>query len=170
MTQQQAVNWDRITEMEPLFVRVARHWSARTGEDPDDIASMMRLHVIERAAEVPTFLSQKPSYILTFAGWRALDKVRAQWQDGETVSLDERTEIIGDHVVSVESADIREALSGENRVLASAIIEAGDEVLKRNGTLNISALARHLGRPERTVNRQVGRLRQAMRVVGQTAL
>lgn len=174
MTQQQPVNWNRVAEIEPLFARVARHWSARTGEDPEDIASTMRLHVVERATEDPTFLSQKPSYILTFAGWRALDKVRAQWQHGEAMPLDDLAEVIGDDDPALEdgvghNASICRTLHDEDQALALAIIEAieaGDKVLKKNQTLNISALAHHLGQPERTVNRRVGHLRSTLAAAG----
>ena len=176
MTQQQPVNWNRVAEIEPLFARVAGHWSARTGEDPEDIASTMRLHVVERATEDPTFLSQKPSYILTFAGWRALDQVRAQWRDGEAMPLDDLTEGLGtddtageDGVRHNANASICKTLGDKDRALALAIIEAikaGDEVLKKNQTLNISALAQSLGRPERTANHHVAHLRSALAAAG----
>lgn len=154
--------WDTLARLEPKIVRVAHYWSARTGEPPDDIASEMRLAIIRRIQKDPSFSTQRDNYIVTYAAWRALDDLRAP----RSVSLDAlNVDVSPDSTDDTHThlAELIAALSEDARALAVAILRAGDRVLKRNGTLNISALARHLAMPERTLHRRVQQLRAELK-------
>jgi len=161
------LDWQRIEALSPKINIIARHWAARTGRDVEDIVQTMTLAIAEQALRMPNFLQQKDNYILNRGSWRAVDALRKQWQDDSAAALDDEWMGDGGGVRDGHNLDdIILALSLENRGLLSAIIAAGDTVLKRSGALNVSALARHLGLSNSMARRKVHRLRQELAVAG----
>lgn len=158
-----SVNGDeRMSELNPALTKKAHYWASRTGENADDLKSDMILAILERASADPHFLSESPAYIINFGEWRMLRKVQRAWRHGEYMPLDDLAEVVGkpdDGDTSGDYKHILESLSGEHVALVQEIIKAGDDVLRKNGSLNISALSARLGKPERTVNRQVKHMR-----------
>ena len=52
-----------------------------------------------------------------------------------------------------------ESLDTERRDLVNAMLRVGDEALKKNGMLNVAALAEFMGKPYRQVWRSVSSMR-----------
>ncbi len=159
-------DWQRIEALSSQIDMIARHWASRTGRDVEDIVQMMILAIAEQALKEPEFLCQKDNFILSCGSWRAVDELRKHWRDDTVTELDD--ELVGSEKVPERHSldDIFQALSRKSQALLRTIIAAGDAVLKRNGTLNVSALARRLKLSNSTARRQVGQLRQELAVAG----
>jgi hypothetical protein len=142
---------------------VARHWSARTGVDSQELIQEMTLVILEKAQQAPDFLKQKPCYILSLATWRTLDKVRHRWNDLTASEFD--PELEGSASSPAERLvleDINNLLDEQGRQIVRAILVERQGVIKRNGKLNVSGLARHLGMSKSTARRRVAVLRDAL--------
>jgi hypothetical protein len=161
------LDWQRIEALSPQINVIARHWRSRTGHNVEDIAQTMTLAIAERALKEPEFLHQKDNFILSYGSWRAVDELRKHWRDDNNVAaLDD--ELVGSRGVpeGYSLDDILRELSRKSQVLFCAIVTAGDAVLKVNGTLNVSALARHLDLSNSTARRRVRRLRHELAIAG----
>jgi len=165
--QETHLDWQRIETLSPRINIIARHWAARTGQDVEDIEQMMILAIADQAAQNPKFLRQTDNYILTRGSWRAVDALRKQWRDNTAAVLDDELPVSSEEMCEARNLDdILPALSPQSRALLRTIVAADDAVLKRNGSLNVSALARHLGLSNSTARRQMERLRQELVVAG----
>jgi hypothetical protein len=160
------LDWQRIEALSSQINVIARHWAARTGCEVGDIEQMMTLAIAEQAAQQPGFLDQTDNYILTRGSWRAVDAVRKHWRDDNAGTLDDAPLAAGGGLGRLNLEDIVQALSEQSRALLRAIVAAGETVLKVNGTLNISALARTLGLSNSTARRRVDLLRHELVVAG----
>jgi len=161
------LDWQRIEALAPQINVVARHWTSRTGQDVEDIEQIITLVIAEQALRDPDFLRQKDSFVLALGSWRFTDVLRRQWRDDTAAVLDDELPVSSEEMCEARNLDdILPALSPPSRALLRTIVAAGDTVLKRNGSLNVSALARRLGLSNSTARRQVERLRQELVVAG----
>jgi len=158
----------RIFELDTRLTNTASYWSSRTGEDAGDLKGEMLTAICQMTAHCPNFLSKNNTYIVNAARNQMLKTVRRQWPQGGHISLNENDldELVGGPAIddyALSPTLLMDGLSDDLRELVQAIIKAGDDVLKRSGTLNITALAQRIGKPQRTVNRQVHQLRALLR-------
>jgi hypothetical protein len=159
--------WTRIEELDEALELTARHVASRTGGDADELSSVGRMAVIEKALTSPDFLDQTRSYITTHASWRMRDHVnRPRWAEANSVPLtNEHHRDIS--TPSFESRSllrrtIADGLEGEDLTIVQAIMEHGVDVLHRDGKLNINALARALDVPKSTMYRRIHDLRETL--------
>jgi len=141
----------------------ARHWAARTGVDSQELIQEMTLVILEKAQQAPDFLKQKSCYIISFATWRTLDKVRHRWNDLTASEFDPELEgSASSPAEQLALEDISNLLDNQGRQIVQAILLERRGVIKRNGKLNVSGLARHLGMSKSTARRRVAVLRDAL--------
>jgi len=162
-----ADDWIRIEELNEALELTALHWATRSGRDPNELLSVGRMAVIEKALTSPDFLDQTRSYITTHASWRIRDHVyRPRWAEANSVPLtnEHRRDA---SIPSFESRSllrrtIVDGLEEEDLAIVDAIMEHGVEVLHRDGKLNINALARVLDVPKSTMYRRIHALRETL--------
>ena len=170
------VDWQRIEELSSPLELTAQHWAARTGGDIDDLFSVGRLAVIEQAQNSPDFLTQKDSYITTFAAWRMCDHTRPRQAEKNAVPLDPglghgarsqahapRSSLEYDLLTRQAIATVLDDLDDEAREIIKTIITSGDDLLhESSGRLNVGALARTMGIPRTTMQYRIQRLRDLL--------
>ena len=177
-----AVSLDRITELEPLMTRLSRIWAIRTGEDADELYSSFHFEIAQHALLHPDFLGAQntANFIVTYGVYRTLDNYRRRKNrdaSAHAQSLDEEglDEMIGaapaapQPAASLLLATLLDNLDANSRELVEAIAAAGEEILFDKGDVNISALARQMGMPVRTINRRMRAMqRRARALLGDT--
>jgi DNA-binding transcriptional ArsR family regulator len=170
--EQDSAGDETIAILESLSEKIkaaARHWAARTGVDSQELVQEMTLVILEKAQQAPDFLKQKSCYIISFATWRTLDKVRHLWNDLIASEFD--PELEGSKSSPAEQSvleDLSNLLDDQGRQIVRAILLERQGVIKRNGKLNVSGLARHLGMSKSTARRRVSVLRDALVEAGYT--
>jgi hypothetical protein len=156
-----AINWERILDLESKLRQTAWHIAKQTGGDVDELFSVGRFAVIEKARQAPDFLAQKDAYITSFASWRMRDHLAPRWAERNSAPLEPMVEVGMEPATSdfVEQSltfqAIADTLTSEELDIVEAIQHRGDEVLHSNGTLNVNALARVLDVPSTTMYRRV---------------
>jgi hypothetical protein len=156
-----SLNWDRILELEDKLRQTAWHIAKQTGGDVDELFSVGRMAVIEKAQRVPGFLAQKDAYIATFAAWRMRDHLAPRWAERNSdplepmidVGMEPATSDFAEKFLTFQA--IADTLTPEELEIVEAIQYRGDEVLHSKGNLNVSALARVLDVPSTTMYRRV---------------
>jgi len=174
--------WTRLMELQPLIRKCARRIAWQYDEDADEIMSRMMSTLTDKAVQTPSLLDRPDVYLAQIAknaihryyqhlfGWKlqrhmiALDDI--ELADDEDVTDDlERQERIEAVRFALEHMD------DECRELVRAILDNDDLIrnsrCKRSdrpcrNMINVSALARRMGRPGRSVARDVSRLRSKL--------
>ena len=170
--------WQRIETENVCHIirRLAASHARRSGEDADDLAQAIRLQIAERAAQDLTYLDYNDVAIVLFALRRVIDQYRRHsrdaWYGSTPFDDDWHAQAPHDGTPPMSGSDtlnrLMSGLDGETQTLVKAITDAGDSVLTQCGRLNISALARKMGQPERTTHWHVQALRRQANAVRET--
>jgi hypothetical protein len=70
------LDWQRILDLEPHILSVARGLAWRTSQDADEMASVIRAGIIEAALKEEDFLNRPDAQIVTRGKWAARNKLR----------------------------------------------------------------------------------------------
>jgi ribosomal protein L32 len=156
-----AINWDRILELESKLEQTAWHIAKQIGGDAEELFSAGQMAVIEKAQCDPGFLAQKDAYITTFAAWRMRDHLDPRWAERNSdplepmmdVGMEPATSNFAEQSLTFQA--IADTLTPEEMEIVDTIQHRGEEVLHRDGTLNVNALARKLNVSSSTMYRRV---------------
>ena len=163
------LDWYRIVELEDKLRATAWHIAKQTGGDAEELFSVGRMAVIEKAQEDPFFLAQKDAYITTLAGWRMRDALRLCWVDDHSIPLEDTF----DSAAATSSFESQALESLAFNAIADTLDDEALEILEAiqthdvrhsDGRLNVNALADALGVPKSTMYRHVDNLRETLEV------
>lgn len=140
--------------------------------EPDDIANELVLVILDRAEQVPSFLSQQQTYVLNYCQWRWQDAQRRE-RFFDTVGIDEP-------LPNAPDSSLAETLPDPADTPAEAALAASDMETLARALSNLPeqarellvrvygrgesqrAIASELGRPESTVRRWATEARRAL--------
>lgn len=164
---------EALLKLWPAIQAKAGYLAAKYNQpEPDDIASELVLAILERAEQVPSFLSQQPAYILNYAQWRWQDRARRE-RFFDTVGLDEPLPNAPDSSLADELPDPAPtpaeavACKDEREALAAALGRLPERTRGVIARVYINGesqreIARELGRPESTIRRWATEARRAL--------
>lgn len=170
LPQQQQTMWNRIMELQPVIRKCAVKMAFVYDEDAGDLEHDMMLALLDKSRVNPTLLDKPLAYIfqtlknLIHSAHRS--KVETFSLDDELVACDDEADDNLERQERIESVRlVLDHMDDECRVVVKAILESGDLVRdnrRSRNLINVSAMADRVGRPKRSVYRDVSRLRSKL--------
>lgn len=149
-------------ELQDYLSRIARKLShTYEGYESDELLQEMNVHILERAAQDPTFLDQQPGYITRAAAWHVRTWVRDQY-DNRRIGLnleadeDEPSEWMAAPVVDQDTIiDVQDALAS----LSGRVAEVAQMLM---AGWKATEIASELGCSKATITYYKNQLRAAL--------
>jgi hypothetical protein len=175
---QQQPMWNRIMELQPLIRKCAVKMAFVYDEDAGDLEHDMMLALLDKSRSNPALLDKPTAYIfqtlknLIHSAHRSKIEEYSLDDDFGWASTSSADLVACDDLESIEEIRfVLDHMNAECRELVKAILDNWDLVRdsqhKRNdrpcrNIINASALAGIVGRPERSVRRDVSRIRSKL--------
>lgn len=166
---------EHLMRLWPAIQAKASYLATRYGHpDAGDVANELALHILERAEQDPTFLTDnKQTYITTYAEWRWRDGLRRAGKRARVLHTDASLDAaLGETGVALVDLLPDEAPGVEERVISADVFQRAlvtlPSVMREalvavyGGGMTHAEAAAALGRPQGTVSYQVATARKRL--------
>jgi hypothetical protein len=157
--------WERVMALEGRIQRASGYWAARTGEEADEIASICQLRIAEVLNAKPELADRSDTYLVNAGIYAFIAECRHHYRLTHAKSIEGMGETPGSDGPGLSLQEMLAGLDEDLRPILVEIARAIDDpamIKSTSGQINVSALARRLGRPVRSLSRQFARLQAAL--------
>lgn len=142
--------WERVQSLENRIIRTARYWESRTGEDTDEIASTIRMRVVDVLFTNPDLIEKNDTYLINCGVNAFIGEYR---RARNNVPLDDNLHAAPESTdATIDISSVMSMLDSESRDILLQIERYVDEpgmTKKSSGQININAFAERIGHARR---------------------